>query len=492
MRLHGGRLVALLARTVVGLALLEVVVRLAAGLGLVSLPAGGIAGLDLILHGRDASDEVRLLVPDRHLIQRMRPLVELDYPRTLQLDGRPQRYTVRTNPQGFRGSPFDTAKAPGVFRIVCLGDSSTFGFNVEESDSYPAVLQRLLDESHPGRFEVINLGVPGYSGRQGLELLRRQALALSPDLVTFGFGTNDRFFPAPMTDDALMRFQDSPTGAALYTARALLDRSYVYRLLKRMVDSALPRPKAGGGEKRVTLDGIAENIAEVQTLVSAQGASLLVLNHDLAGTDAVQGMRTGTQRAAVPLLDMQAALLAAKQQRGAALAATLGLPAAPAMPPGRLLVRVHAPGRDAVEMEYERLLRPAQKLALRDDGGGDDQVSGDAVFSGSIAATTGEWFFYHYGAAAPGGPLSEFPRREVFPMKRIQFVPADGVAALDEFADPVYYADSSHTDEAGHRLFAERLRDAVLATPAVQAILAKQPGPLRATASELRSPTARR
>ena len=38
---------------------------------------------------------------------------------------------------------------------------------------------------------MLNLGVMGYTSRQGLELLRRRVLELEPDFVLIGFGMND-------------------------------------------------------------------------------------------------------------------------------------------------------------------------------------------------------------------------------------------------------------------------------------------------------------
>lgn len=122
-----------------------------------------------------------------------------------------------------------------MFRVVCLGDSSTFGMNVDGANNYPRLLAERLDNAFPGRFEVINLGVPGYTGRQGLELPRRTGLACDPDLVTFGFGTNDRLFSRPLDDDAMMRFNLSAAGAVLFHLRQFLDHLYLYRLAQRAV-----------------------------------------------------------------------------------------------------------------------------------------------------------------------------------------------------------------------------------------------------------------
>ena len=42
-------------------------------------------------------------------------------------------------------------------RILCIGDSHTYGAGVERDESYPAQLQRVLDGLAPGRYAVMNL-----------------------------------------------------------------------------------------------------------------------------------------------------------------------------------------------------------------------------------------------------------------------------------------------------------------------------------------------
>ena len=93
------------------------------------------------------------------------------------------------NPQGFRGAPIDTAKPPGTRRIFALGDSNTFGWDVDEGVNWPAQLQRLFEASRP-RTDVINAGVWGYTSYQGLQRFR-ELLPYSPDVVLVSFGAND-------------------------------------------------------------------------------------------------------------------------------------------------------------------------------------------------------------------------------------------------------------------------------------------------------------
>ena len=98
------------------------------------------------------------------------------------------RYKVRINSTGFRGPetlPDDCKK----FRVICLGDSCTFGWGEDEKNIYPSVLERDLSKSRPTR--VYNLGVAAYSSAQGLVLFRKMQDSLAPDVVTIAFGGND-------------------------------------------------------------------------------------------------------------------------------------------------------------------------------------------------------------------------------------------------------------------------------------------------------------
>lgn len=98
-------------------------------------------------------------------------------------------YRCSTDSRGFRGDEVAVAPASGVTRIVCLGDSITFGHGVDDDETYPAVLQELL-RAH-GSYEVINAADIGAESRDALEVLRDEVLPLAPHLVTVCVGVND-------------------------------------------------------------------------------------------------------------------------------------------------------------------------------------------------------------------------------------------------------------------------------------------------------------
>lgn len=103
------------------------------------------------------------------------------------------------NPHGFRGAEVPVRRTSGCQRILCLGDSLTFGEGVHDSDTYPALLGKLLRSRRGGGcVEVINAGVQGYGTREEVSLFLLRGLAFQPDVVTLGFFLND-VMPYPET-----------------------------------------------------------------------------------------------------------------------------------------------------------------------------------------------------------------------------------------------------------------------------------------------------
>lgn len=104
------------------------------------------------------------------------------------------------------------------FRLLCVGDSNTFGAGLAASESYPSKLQALLDADFGDSIEVVNLGVPGTNSAQLLYRFPGYVRDLEPDLVVVGVGVNDFWNPARVAEV-------EGFGARLH-ARLLALRSY--------------------------------------------------------------------------------------------------------------------------------------------------------------------------------------------------------------------------------------------------------------------------
>lgn len=92
-------------------------------------------------------------------------------------------YTADINSAGYRSEEFSAdASDRGELRIVTLGDSFTYGWGVEETNSWPRILESILRQEG-FRARVLNLGKPGDTPHSYARTAFRMLPKLKPDLV---------------------------------------------------------------------------------------------------------------------------------------------------------------------------------------------------------------------------------------------------------------------------------------------------------------------
>jgi hypothetical protein len=95
--------------------------------------------------------------------------------------------SIRTNSQGFRDDQdFGVNVPPGKVRVVCSGDSFTFGHGVDNRDTWC----QLLAASDP-RLETVNMGQGAYGFDQAYLWYMRDGTRLQHDVQVFAFITDD-------------------------------------------------------------------------------------------------------------------------------------------------------------------------------------------------------------------------------------------------------------------------------------------------------------
>jgi hypothetical protein len=103
------------------------------------------------------------------------------------------RVRVKINGDGLRG-PALRPTADDTVRILCLGDSMTFGIGVEHERAYPAVIEGVLRDRHPGLdIQVLNAGTPHYGTLDELNFLTKRGAELGPDFILLQFYAGDDF-----------------------------------------------------------------------------------------------------------------------------------------------------------------------------------------------------------------------------------------------------------------------------------------------------------
>ena len=99
---------------------------------------------------------------------------------------------ISINSLGFRGKEVSREKG-NAYRIVALGESTTFGFTMKEKDPpWPELLEQFIRERlRPHRaVEVINAGIPGWDLQANLGRLATEILPLHPDMIISYHGYN--------------------------------------------------------------------------------------------------------------------------------------------------------------------------------------------------------------------------------------------------------------------------------------------------------------
>jgi hypothetical protein len=84
------------------------------------------------------------------------------------------------NGLGFRGPEIARYPMPGVARIAIAGASETFGLYERAGGEYPSRMQQVLDSIAPGRFEIVNVALPGMSLSSMISYFRRAVLPARP------------------------------------------------------------------------------------------------------------------------------------------------------------------------------------------------------------------------------------------------------------------------------------------------------------------------
>ena len=189
---------------------------------------------------------------------------------------------IKVNSDGFRGADIVKPKPNNVFRIVCLGDSCTYGLMIKNNrDVYPTILEKIINDENVinKKVEVINGGVSGYSSYQGLQLLKNQVINLQPNVITIYYGLNDCIWANKFSDKEMkiapvwMSNLDSFFGkfAIPTTIKLIL---YSLRDNSYYVDSDLMNDL----KKRVSLEDYEKNLKEIIRISRENQVKIILLN----------------------------------------------------------------------------------------------------------------------------------------------------------------------------------------------------------------------
>ncbi|MEC8192267.1 MAG: SGNH/GDSL hydrolase family protein [Myxococcota bacterium] len=162
----------------------------------------------------------------------------------------PHNFRISTNADGFRTAEA-AAPSDARTRVVVMGDSTVFGWGVEDHEGIAETAQAALEESGTTTIEVLNFGQPGYSTGMAGWLFEEAVAAYQPDLTIVFVSMHD--FNRSLLSDV-----ERVHGARTWTAsvRSLLVRHVaLYEVLRRrlfpLADKAQLLPNEATAEARV-------------------------------------------------------------------------------------------------------------------------------------------------------------------------------------------------------------------------------------------------
>jgi lysophospholipase L1-like esterase len=120
-------------------------------------------------------------------------------------------------------------KPDGVRRVVCIGDSFTWGASVLFDDAWPQRVERTLSRERGERWEAVNLAEPGLNAVQEASRLLSEGFAYEPDVVAVGYVLNDS---EDDTAAATRRATDWIEERRREPSASLLDRSALVGLVR--------------------------------------------------------------------------------------------------------------------------------------------------------------------------------------------------------------------------------------------------------------------
>lgn len=155
-----------------------------------------------------------------------------------------------TNAQGWRDREHNYERAAGIRRVVAIGDSFTFGVEVDDGERFTDLLPQRIE-----RLEVVNLGVAGYGTGQELRLLETEGVRYRPDVVILTICVNndfddiahERIYSWPKPSYSLDGGELQLRKPSISTDIRLRESSYLFEFLYQRVLTAYDKPRLSAG-----------------------------------------------------------------------------------------------------------------------------------------------------------------------------------------------------------------------------------------------------
>lgn len=174
------------------------------------------------------------------------------------------------NAQGLRSEPISTVTKPGTIRVLCIGDSITFGgVQTDQEQTYPYQLQEVLNRQSK-KFEVLNASAGGWAIENTEAYLRQEGIYHS-SFVVLELGSHDLFQPKNLGEQVGINY---PTSKPLFALQEGFFRYLIPRFFPNL------QPQEANLQPAITEKDLKRNLASfnrIANIVRAKQAQLIVI-----------------------------------------------------------------------------------------------------------------------------------------------------------------------------------------------------------------------
>jgi lysophospholipase L1-like esterase len=177
------------------------------------------------------------------------------------------------NAQGLRSEPISPNPVPGTVRVLCIGDSITFGgAQTDQAKTYPYQLQELLNREGSKTFEVLNASAGGWAIENEEAYLRQKGIYRSK-IVVLELGSHDLFQPKA-SGEIVGKSVNFPKKNPLF---ALEEGFYRYFIPRFLPDLQVGEANLQSAPTEKDLNRNMATFVRIANLVKARKAQLIVI-----------------------------------------------------------------------------------------------------------------------------------------------------------------------------------------------------------------------
>ena len=218
------------------------------------------------------------------------------FPPNYQLKGAAGQATevASINSLGFRGPEFRPTKPKETFRIVCLGESSTFGYHNTDGGTYPVLLEKILRQaSGDASIEVINAGFPYYNSASILALLREEVSHYDPDVITLYSAFNDAAWPLKVNLFSRVVFWIQEHSAVYLLIKEIFHIDSLYLQLMSKITRRIRLKTVNYEPFKIEIDQVAlrfrENVTSIVKFAKEKGIAVVLIKQPMTAQSPQSG-----------------------------------------------------------------------------------------------------------------------------------------------------------------------------------------------------------